>query len=123
MANTTIGFGVALIVLGAAGYFGSESHSPTALIPAAFGVVLWLLGAWAKNPAKRAMAMHVASIVGALGFAGSLPGLMKIGRVLGGEAVPRAGAVVAQSIMAVLMLVFVALCVKSFVDARRRRAV
>src|SRR3712207_1095532 len=123
MANITIGIAFALIVLGLAGYFGSGAASPTALIPAVFGALLLALGALARNPNRRKLAMHVAVVVGLLGFAGSVPGLLKLPGLLGGDAVERPAAVIAQSIMAVLMGIFVALCIKSFVDARRTRAV
>ena len=121
MANTTITFGVVFIVLGLAGYFGSGMVSPTALIPAAFGVVLCILGALARDEKKRKHAMHAAALLGLLAVFGSGRGLTKIGAVLSGESVERPAAVVAQSIMALLGIIFVALCIKSFRDARRSR--
>ena len=120
MANTTVVTGVALIILGLGSYFGTGTASITALIPAFFGIVLALLGALAFNESRRKMAMHIAVVVGLLGFAGSVRGLTKIGAVLSGEAVERPTAVIAQSIMAVLTGTFVVLCVKSFIDARRK---
>ena len=45
MATTTIGFGIVLIILGAAGFVGSGMAHPTALIPAAFGLLLVIFGA------------------------------------------------------------------------------
>ncbi|MGH9632550.1 MAG: hypothetical protein ACRD7E_29950 [Bryobacteraceae bacterium] len=122
MATTTIGFGVALIVLGLGGYFGTGSDSVTALIPAFFGLVLVILGMMARDPGKLKIAMHLAAAVGLLGFLGTVPGLMRIGAVLGGdETVARPNAVIAQAIMAVLTGVFLVICIKSFIDARRRR--
>ncbi len=120
MANTTIGFGVAFIILGLGGYLGSGMASPTALIPAIFGLVFCLLGALARDDRKRKHAMHAAALLGLLAILGSARGLTKIGAVLSGEA-DRPAAVIAQSIMALLGLVFVALCIKSFRDARRSR--
>ena len=122
MATTTIGFGVVLIILGVAGYFGSDMVSLTALIPAAFGLLLVIFGAMAKDDKRRKMAMHIAVTVGLLGFLGTVPGLVKLGALLSGGDVARPMAVIAQSIMAVLMAVYVAMCVKSFIDARRSRA-
>jgi hypothetical protein len=66
------------------------------------------------------MAMHIAVVVGILGFAGSASGLAKIGAVLAGDPVERPAAVITQSIMAVMMLAFVYLCIRSFVIARRK---
>jgi hypothetical protein len=122
MANVTIGIAIALIILGLAGYFGTGTPSLTALIPALFGVILLILGALARNPNRRKLAMHIAVVVGLLGFAGAVPGLLKLPTLLGGGHVDRPPAVIAQSVMALLMGIFVALCVKSFIDARRTRS-
>jgi zinc transporter ZupT len=122
LANTTIGFGIVLIVLGVGGYFGSDRVSPTALIPAAFGLLLVIFGALARDDKRRKMAMHIAVTVGLLGFLGTVSGLLKLPALLSGGVVDRPGAVVSKSIMAVLMAVYVGMCVKSFIDARRRRA-
>ena len=113
MAGKTIGFGIALIVLGVMGYATSSAASVTALIPAFFGVPLLLLGLLARDHNKRKAAMHVAVIVALLGFVGSLYSLLSRGEISG------PGAIVAQSIMTVLTGIFVGLCVKSFIDARR----
>ena len=121
MANTTITVGVLLIVLGLGGYFGTGTSSPTALIPAAFGILLVITGAIARNPEKRKLAMHIAVTVGLLGFFGSVGGLAKLPTLLSGGEVARPAAVVSQSIMAVLTLVFTALCVRSFIAARKAR--
>jgi len=108
LATTTIGFGVVLILLGLGGYFGTGMVSLTALIPAAFGLLLAVFGAMARDDKKRKMAMHIAVTVGLLGFLGTVPGLIKMVTLLaGGEVAPPA--VIAKSIMAVLMLVYVAM--------------
>jgi hypothetical protein len=122
LANTTIVFGVVLIALGVGSYFGTNMVSPTALIPAAFGLLLIVFGVLAKDEKRRKMAMHIAVTVGLLGFLGTITGLLKLFTMLAGGEVARPTAVVAQSIMAILMLVYVGMCVKSFIDARRRRA-
>jgi fluoride ion exporter CrcB/FEX len=122
LANTTIGFGIVLIVLGLGGYFGTDRVSPTALIPAAFGLLLVIFGALARDEKRRKMAMHIAVTVGLLGFLGTVSGLVKLPTLLSGGEVARPAAVIAQSIMAVLMAIYVGMCVKSFIDARRRRA-
>ena len=121
MATTTIGFGIVLILLGLGGYLGTDMVSPTALIPSAFGLLLVIFGALARDDKRRKMAMHLAVTVGLLGFLGTVPGLLKLPTMLSGGVVQRPAAVVAQSIMAVLMAIYVAMCVKSFIDARRRR--
>lgn len=116
MANTAVGFGVVLMVLGIAGYFGSGMASLTALIPLAFGLVLLILGVIARDPGKRKHAMHAAAMVALLGFAGSVSGLVK---VISGDLGPRPNAAIAQAVMAGLMAIFTVLCVRSFINARR----
>ena len=122
MANITIGFGIVLIVLGLGGYFGSDRVSVTALIPAAVGLLLAIFGALARDEKRRKMAMHIAVTIGLLGFLGTVSGLLQLPTLLSGGVVERPGAVVSKSIMAVLMAIYVGMCVKSFIDARRRRA-
>jgi hypothetical protein len=119
----TVIFGVLLTLLGLVLYRMSESGAPTALIPSVFGVVLVLCGQIARgNSAKARMhAMHAAAVVGVIGLAGgavmTVVDLQKLAsdepvlyKALGGKAA-----------LAMLCAVFVALCVKSFIDARRAR--
>ncbi|MGH9660254.1 MAG: hypothetical protein ACRD96_17015 [Bryobacteraceae bacterium] len=122
MPTVTIVFGAVLIVLGAGGYFGSGQASATALIPAGFGLLLVVFGAMARDEKKLKMAMHVAVVVGLVGFLGSARGLAGLAKMASGETVERPMAAIAQSVMAALMLIYVGLCVKSFIDARRQRA-
>jgi hypothetical protein len=124
MAKTTIGFGVALIALGLGGYFATGAQSPTALIPAAAGLLLVGFGLLARNPRMRMHAMHGAALVGVLGLAGSIGGVSKVAKLLAGETIARPAAAISRSIMALLCLAFVALTVRSFVAARiaRRKA-
>ena len=120
MASTTIAFGVVLIVLGLASYFLTGMVSFTALIPSVFGVVLALCGMIARDERKRKHAMHGAVLVALLGFAGSVPGLLRIGQYFDGTAA-RPAAVLAQSMMAVLMLIYLVMAIRSFAAARARR--
>jgi len=119
--TTTIALGVVLIVLGLAGYFLTGAVSLTALIPAAFGLVIALSGLLARDERKRKHAMHAAVVVALLGFLGSIRGLLQIGSVFDGTAA-RPAAIVAQTIMALLTLGYIVIAVRSFVQARRRRA-
>ena len=120
MPAMTLALGVALVVVGLAGYFMTGGVSVTALIPAAFGVVIAIMGAIARSPGARKHAMHAAVAIALLGFLGSVRGLLQIGAVLDGTAA-RPAAVISQSIMAVLTLVYIVLAVRSFVEARRAR--
>jgi hypothetical protein len=66
-------------------------------------------------------AMHAAATLALVGFLAMIPGLVKLARWAGGTVPARPAAVVSQSIMAGLMLVFLVLCVRSFINARRAR--
>lgn len=116
MASTTIVFGLLLTLLGFSGYFLTGTSSFTALIPAAFGLLLMALGFLARNEASRKHAMHAAAAVALVGFFGALMPLLRTP-----AGVRPALAVYSQLAMVVLTGLFVVLCVKSFVDARRRR--
>ena len=52
MAKVTILFAVLLIALGLAGYLGTGSIHPTALIPAWFGLALGIFGSLAISPGE-----------------------------------------------------------------------
>jgi hypothetical protein len=118
MPNTSIIFGSLLIIIGIIGYvygFATGHASPTALIPAAFGIVMAILGfaANAKEDLRKHL-MHAAVLIALLGFvmtAGRL--LMKIGELSLGAAV------LSQLSMAVVCLLFVIFAVRSFIAARR----
>jgi hypothetical protein len=120
--SITIALGVALIILGLAGYLMTGAASLTALIPAAFGLVIAVLGLIARDDRKRKHAMHAAVVVALLGFLGSVRGLLQIGSVFDGTAA-RPAAVVSQTIMAALTLGYIATAVRSFVKARANRTV
>lgn len=120
MPFTSILCGVLLILVGVVGYaYGmSTGHaSPTALIPAAFGIVLALLGviSRAKDDLRKHL-MHGAAAVALIGF------ILTAGRlVMNLSNLTLSAAVLSQVAMALICLVFVVLAVKSFADARRSR--
>jgi uncharacterized membrane protein len=124
MPSTSIFFGVLLILLGIIGYlYGSMNGnaSLTAMIPAIFGLILVSLGFVGKgNENLRKHVMHGAVVVGLLGFLATVTSFFKIPALLAGTA-ERPAAVVSQLAMSVICLVFVILCVNSFISARRNR--
>lgn len=126
MPTTTIFCGVLLILIGIVGYgYGmiGGAASPTALIPAILGLILAILGILAKAKEDlRKHIMHAAVVVGLLGFLGTASSFLKIPALLNGTA-ERPAAVAAQLATALVCVFFVVLCVKSFADARRNRAV
>jgi hypothetical protein len=110
--------GVILIVIGAAGYFYGRSigaASPTALIPAAFGLLFVLFGVLASvKDSWRKHMMHAAAGVALIGFiltAGRL--LMRVGQV------SMSPAVISQLATAVVCLIFLLAAIGSFAAARK----
>lgn len=119
MAITTVLTGVLLIALGLGSYVGTGSEHKTALIPALFGLPILICGLLAQNATRRATMMHIAVVLGTLGFLGSIFGFLK---GVNGEAMrTRPLAVEAQGFMALITAIFVGLCVQSFIKARKAR--
>ncbi|MEZ5344572.1 MAG: hypothetical protein R2681_03355 [Pyrinomonadaceae bacterium] len=118
MPAIAINFGRLLILIGiigyAIGYFDGKL-SVTALIPAAFGVVLMILGYIGQSKESlRKHVMHVAVIVGLIGF------LASAGRLLSKiTEISLSPAVIAQVAMALTCLAFVVISVRSFINARK----
>jgi multisubunit Na+/H+ antiporter MnhF subunit len=121
MPTTTIVTGVLLIVLGLIGFVGTGSEHYTALIPAGFGLALAICGFLAKAPERRKLFMHIAVTLGLLGFLGTVMGLVKVVRMAAGETIARPEAAESQAVMAFISGIFVALCVNSFIKARKAR--
>jgi hypothetical protein len=118
MPKIAIAFGALLTALGLVFYFATGMVSVTALIPAFVGVPLLLLGVAARGAREgvRKHIMHAAAVLGLLGVVAPAIRLVRIG--FGGAA----PAVAEQGLMALVCAVFVALCVSSFVEARRSRS-
>lgn len=119
MPKLSIAYGVIFILMGLISYFGISSESVTALIPAFFGVPMAVLGWLGLNEKYLKHSMHGAAILMLLGFIGTVGGLIKFFKMLGGAEAARPAAVTVQAIMAVMCLVFLIFAVKSFVDVRR----
>jgi hypothetical protein len=119
VAPIAILFGVLLTALGGGLYAASESKSITALIPSFFGLALIVLGIIARlgGEGARKHTMHVAALLGLVGLV--FPAYRVIRALAGGAEVNLA--IGGQIAMAVLCGVFLVLCVKSFIDARRAR--
>lgn len=122
MPKTAVIFGILLDLLGTGAFVATGSTHFTALIPLVFGTPILLCGLLAMiKPDLRKHAMHVAAMFGLLGALGGLGmGLPKLGALMDGTA-QRPVAVALQIAMGVIALVFLALCIKSFIDARRAR--
>lgn len=123
MARVAMLFGVLLILLGLVGYFSpdtlgdpGEKVSPTALIPAGIGAVLFLCGLIVEfMPSTRKHVMHLAAVVGLIGAVGGIMP-MRAGQFDFSKA-----KVVSGLLLIVLCAIFVVLCIRSFVRARIAR--
>lgn len=123
MAQVTRVFGIILVVLGAVCFFLTGSAHPTALIPAFFGLVLFVCGLLARteDTRRRMLWMHIAVTVGLLGC---LFPAIRGGTALAHSAVLTTAARTAaqeEVIMAVICGIFTAVCVRSFIVARAAR--
>ena len=125
MAWPTMICGALLVLIGIVGYGTAEPNaegkiSPTALIPAFFGVALVLCGALAFNDKLRKHVMHFAAMIGLLG---ALGGFMPIIRQISkkGTFDPTAKSAISGELMILACVVFVGMCVNSFIQARKAR--
>jgi hypothetical protein len=118
MAKITLVFAALLIALGLAGYLGTGSLHPTALIPTWIGLALGVFGflAISPNESRRKLFMHVNVTIGLLGFLGTA---VEIVRSFVAAISPDPIALAAKITLAVLLLIYVILCVRSFIAARR----
>lgn len=124
MAKLTVVFGILLVILGGASFILTGHKFPTSLIPVAFGILLLIFGGMADTPdaKRRKLFMHIAVTVGLLGFLGTASSLVSVVQLINGTKVfPYPAAVEEKAAMASLMLIFVILCVRSFIAARRGR--
>ncbi len=111
-------FGLLLNLVGLAGFFGTGATHYTALIPCALGLLLVISGLIAKKEALRQHAMHVAVLVALLGFVMTVTAFKELGFAIENITDPKAAAIMAKSVTALLCGAFFVLCVRSFVKAR-----
>jgi hypothetical protein len=130
MPTLSVMFGVVLTALGLVAYFNpeplgvgkdgkpAEPGHPSSLAPAGVGALLVIAGVVAMvAPGARKHAMHGAAVVALFGVVG---GLVPV--ILRGARVEEVAVKVGLG-MAVLSAVFLALCVSSFIRARRAREI
>jgi hypothetical protein len=116
MPVVTLIYAGVLALLGLAPY--AYTGQKTALIPVAFGLLAAIAGGVSFKDSLRKHGMHAAAMVGLLGT------LLPLGRLIPTIAqgkVPSPLALFSLSSMAVVSAVFLALCVRSFIGARRAR--
>jgi hypothetical protein len=118
MAKVTLVFAVLLIALGLVGFLGTGSAHPTALIPAGFGLLMGISGLLAitRHENRRRLFMHINVTIGLVGFLGTMA---EIFRTMGSSKAMDLTALFAKLALAWLLLIYMALCVRSFIAARR----
>jgi uncharacterized membrane protein len=125
MAWPTIICGALLVLVGIVGYGtatpGEDGKiSPTALIPAFFGAALILCGVLAFKDSLRKHVMHLAALIGVVGIVGGfMPLIRQYSKT--GELNPLKKSAIAGELMILVCLVFVGMCVNSFIQARKAR--
>src|SRR5580658_7134757 len=122
MAKVTILFAVLLVALGLVGFIGTGSQYPTALIPAVLGLLLGIFGAlsFSPNPSRRKLFMHINVTIALLGFIGSaIEAIRGYVHATSAGLQPDQIALASKVTLSVLLLIYVILCVRSFIAARR----
>ena len=121
MPKITVIFSVLYIAVGLGAFFLTGAVHKTALIPAYLGAVLLVLGLLGQKENLRKHLMHAALLVGLLALLGTARSLLKLPSAFDGTA-ERPFAIYAQAATAVLSISFLALGIRSFIQARRSRS-
>ncbi len=116
MENVALLVGAILVAIGVGGYATAEVKSPTALIPAAIGVVFLIVGVLVTaKPATRKHSMHVAAMVALLGIlAVGGRGVMSLSNMNLAKGISFGGTTL-------VLVVFLVLAIQSFIEVRRER--
>ena len=124
MHRTALGFGIVLILVGVGFYFGTQTseglRSWTALIPSIIGFLIAICGLLGNNELRRKHALHAAAAIALVGFLACADGVLKSLRLLFGAVIKNPEAQYEKALTAFICAAFVALCVRSFMDARRK---
>ena len=121
MPKITFIFSILYIALGLAAFFLTGAVHKTALIPSYFGIALLVLGLLGQKENLRKHVMHAALLVVLLALLGTARSLLKLPSAFDGTA-ERSLAIYAQAATAVLSIAFLALGIRSFIQARRSRS-
>lgn len=123
MPRVSMGTGALLVLIGVVGYFATGMASWTALIPSMLGGLLIVCGVLAlQKESLRKHMMHAAAGISLVGVLGTWRGFGAALVMLRGGEVARPEAAVAQAVTFVILAIFLMLCIRSFVLARRAGA-
>ena len=121
MAKLTMFFGVLLIVISVGFWMATGRAEIAALHPAGVGLILLVSGALAnsEDAKKRMLWMHIAVTFGLIGFL--ITGIRAAVTAAHGAAAIAANQLAFDErvVVALICLIFVILCVRSFIAARR----
>jgi hypothetical protein len=117
MPGITRAVGFILIAIGVIGYLYTGAASITALIPAMVGAIMLVLALVARNAQARKHAMHAAVAFALIAALATLPRL--IPGLMAREF--QRPATIAQLAMVLVLLFYVSMGVRSFIQARRNR--
>ena len=123
MVKTSFIYSVIFILIGVVAWAVTGMEQATAMIPAYFGIIVFILTLIAqyKENLKRHM-MHAAMALVLLGLLGSIGGLFRlIGFVFTGAELARPAAVYAQAAFALASIGYLYTGIRSFIEARKNR--
>ena len=109
----TILFGLLLVAIGVGGNYVADAKDHMALIPAVLGVAMFVCGVVAAQNTMRMLAMHVAVVIGLIGFLGPVITIF--------DNAENTTAMLSKGFTSALCLMFVMMCINSFLEARRAR--
>ena len=119
MENIAMIYGIFLIVWGIGVTMLSDSQSITSLIPAIFGIPIIISSFFAKKfPNKKKLLMHIVVLIGLIIFLG---GLDLIRGLMQGSIFTNIWASSSKFMMMISGLLFIALCIKSFIFNRKNK--
>ena len=120
MAKLTMVFGALLVAISLCFWFVMGTAQTAALHPAGIGVLLILSGALAntENAKRRMLWMHIAVTLGLVGFL--ITGIRAALELAHGfSSIANIAGFYERVVIALVCLLFVGLCVRSFIAARR----
>lgn len=114
-------WGLAFMLLGVGGYWGTGSTSVTALIPAVFGLALWALCAGSRGGRLGTIATYGVGTVALFGVLGALRAVPDLLAWAGGGTMSMSLAAVAtQGVLLVLAAALLLVWIASVVQRRRQ---
>ena len=120
MENITIIYGIFLVVWGVVVTIFSDSQSITSLIPTILGLAIIILSFFAKKiPNRKKLFMHIVVLIGFIIFLG---GLDLIRGLIQGNIFVNLWASLSKFMMMISGLLFIILCIKSFIFNRKNKS-